>query len=271
MAEHERNYYKDGPHMLCLPSGPAFVAGGGGMRRIVQSPSMVAVLNGDLTYRQIYTDGRELEPDPLPIFMGYSVGKWEGDTFVVESNGFNEKTWLHQEGLPHTEKLRVTERYKRTDFGHMQLDVTFPDPGTFDSPLHATVKLEYAADDVILESVCNEASEGGVKHWVGDKAIDNRATAVTVTPEMLKNYTGTYRGYWLDNMTTVVVTLEDGGLFITRNNGPKSPLLPQSETTFVCPTCQWGQPYVFAQAANGPAPEVKEVQVSGQWIFKRVQ
>jgi len=271
MAEHERNYYRDGPHMLCLPSGPAFVAGGGGMRRFVQSPTMIAVLNGDLTYRQIFMDGRELEPDPLPIFMGYSVGRWDGETLVVESNGFNEKTWLHQEGLSHTEQLRITERYRRLDFGHMQLDVTYEDPGTFDSPLQVSVKMEYAADDVILESVCNEASEGGVKHWVGDKASDNRATAVSVGPELLAKYVGTYRGYWLDFMTTVEVTVEDGGLFLQRNGGQKSPLLPQSENTFVCPTCQWGQPYVFAREGGGMATQVSEIQVSGAWVFKRVQ
>ncbi len=271
MSEHERNFYKDGPHMACLPSGPGFVAGGGGLRRIVQSPTMIAVLNGDLTYRQIFMDGRALEPDPLPIFMGYSVGRWDGDTLVVESNGFNDKTWLHTEGLPHTEKLRITERYRRLDFGHLQLDVTYEDSGTFDSPLHAVVKLEYAADDVILESVCNEASEGGVKHWVGDKATDARTTAVSVAPDVLAKYVGTYQGYWLDNWITAEVTLEDGGLFSRRNGNPKTPLLAQNESTFVCPGCQWGQPYVFSAEGDGMATQVSEIQVSGAWIFKRVK
>jgi hypothetical protein len=271
MAEHERTFYKDGPHMLCLPSGPGFVAGGGGLRRIVQSPAMIAVLNGDLTYRQIFMDGRALEPDPLPIFMGYSVGRWDGDTLVVESNGFNDKTWLHTEGLSHTEKLRITERYRRLDFGHIELDVTYEDPGTFDSPLHAVVKMEYAADDVILESVCNEASEGGVKHWVGDKAADARTTAVNVPSDVLGKYVGTYQGYWLDNWITAEVTLEDGGLFLRRNGNPKTPLLAQNETTFVCPGCQWGQPYVFAREGDGMATQVSEIQVSGAWIFRRVK
>jgi hypothetical protein len=271
MAEHERTFYRDGPHMLCLPSGPGFVAGGGGMRRFVQSPAMIAVLNGDLSYRQIFMDGRALEPDPLPIFMGYSVGRWDGDTLVVESNGFNEKTWLHTEGLSHTDKLRITERYRRVDFGHIQLDVTYEDPGTFDAPLQAVVKLEYAADDVILESVCNEASEGGVKHWVGDKATDARTTAVNVGSDVLAKYVGTYQGYWLDNWITAEVTLEDGGLFLQRNGNPKTPLLAQNETTFVCPGCQWGQPYVFSREGDGMATQVSEIQVSGAWIFKRVK
>ena len=232
MAEHERTYYKDGPHMLCLPSGPAFIAGGGGMRRIVQSPTMIAVLNSDLTYRQIFMDGRALEPDPLPIFMGYSVGRWDGDTLVVESNGFNDKTWLHRKGWRTRTSCASRSATVASDFGHMQLDVTYDDPGTFDSPLHASVKLEYAADDVILELVCNEASEGGVKHWVGDKASDNRVHRSRGPSELSPNTSARIKGYWLDNLITAEFTLEDGGLFM-RRNGVKIPLLAQSETTFV--------------------------------------
>jgi hypothetical protein len=258
MAEHERNYYRDGPHMQCLPQGPAYTGGAGGgggtMRRIVQSPTVIAILNPD-----------------LPIWQGYSVGRWDGDTLVVESNGYNDKTWLHPEGLSHTENLRVTERYRRLDFGHMQVDVTYDDPGTFDDPLHAVVALEYAADDEMLELVCNEATEGGTKHWVGDKTLDARVTAVEVAPEILAKYVGTYEGIWLDFPTTVEVTLEDGALFLARNGGEKSELVAQSETTFVCTTCQWGQPYVFTREGDRMASEVREVQVSGAWIFKRVR
>jgi len=275
MAEHESNFYRDGPHMQCLPQGPSYVAGAGGgggsMRRIVQSPTVTAILNPDLTYRQIFTDGRALEADPLPIWMGYSVGRWDGDTLVVESNGYNDKTWLHPEGLQHTSLLRVTERYRRLDFGHMQVEVTYEDPGTFDAPLHAVVLLEYAADDEMLELVCNEASEGGTKHWVGDKTRDARAAAVEVAPEILGKYVGRYRGIWLDNPTTVEVTLEGGALYLSRNGGEKAELVAQSETTFVCSACQWGQPYVFTREGDGMASEVREVQVSGAWVFRRVQ
>ena len=269
MAERERNFYRDGPQFQCLPSGPAQIAGG--MRQIVQSPSVIAVLNGDLTYRQIFTDGRKLEEDPLPIWMGYSVGRWDGDTLVVESNGYNDKTWLHGEGLGHTEKLRITERYKRPDFGHIQLDITYDDPGTFTSPVHASVNLEYVTDDQLLELVCNEATEGVTKHWVGDKTTDAAVKAISVSPDILKKYVGTYRGYWLDNLTTLEVTLEDGGLAVVRNGSKKSPLLAQSDTTFLCPSCQWGQPYIFSREGDAPATQVSEIQVSGAWIFKRVK
>ena len=275
MAEHEQNFYREGPHMQCLPQGPAYLGGAGGgggnLRRIVQSPTVIAILNPDLTYRQIFTDGRALEPDPLPIWQGYSVGRWDGDTLVVESNGYNDKTWLHPEGLSHTERLRITERYRRLDFGHMQVEVTYDDPGTFDSPLRAVIAMEFAADDEMLELVCNEASEGGTKHWVGDKIADAQATAVEVAPEILVKYVGRYEGIWLDNPTAVEVTFENGALLLQRNRGEKNALVAQSETTFVCPTCQWGQPYVFTREGDGMATEVREVQVSGAWIFKRVQ
>ena len=126
------------------------------MQRIVQTSTVTAILHHDLTYRQIFMDGRTLEPNPHPTWMGYSVGRWDGDTLVVESNGYNDRTWLHRRGLSHTEDLRITERYRRLDFGHMQLEVTYDDPGTFDSPLHASVSMEFVTDDELLETVCNE-------------------------------------------------------------------------------------------------------------------
>ena len=275
MAVHERNYYRDGPMMQCMPGGPGYIAGGpaggGSLRQIVQSPSVIAILFGDLTFRQIFTDGRELENDPLPIWTGYSVGHWEGDTLVVESNGYNDKTWLHAWGLEHTENLRTTERYRRTDFGHMEVDVVFEDPGTFDDPLHTRIEMVYAADDVILEIVCNEATEGGVKHWVGDKVADARASAVELDTDTLANYVGTYEGIWLEYLTTVEVTLDNGALFLSRNGEPKEELIPQSQNTFICASCTWSQPYVFNNEGGGKAPSVQEVQVSGRWVFDRVE
>ena len=273
MAERELRYYADGPHFRCLPTGPGSLisSGEGGYRRIVQSSSVVAILNGDLTYRQIFTDGRELEPDPLPTWMGYSVGRWEGDTLVVESNGFNDKTWLHNQGLSHTASLRTTERYRRLDFGHIELDITYEDPGTFESPLRVVFALEFAADDEMLETVCNEAPQGNSANWVGTKVTDAESTAVDVDPEILAKYVGRYEGYWLDNPTTVEVTLEDGALFLRRNGGENVRMIAQSESTFVCGTCRWGQPYVFTREGDGMATEVAEVQVSGAWTFTRVE
>jgi hypothetical protein len=275
MAAHEKNYYKQGPHMQCLPSGPGYIAGagggGGGYKRIVQGSSTLAILNSDLTYRQVFLDGRKLEADPLPIWMGYSVGRWEGQTLVVESNGYNAKTWLHPEGLVHSEQLRVTERYSRPAFGRLLIDVTYADPGAFDKPLHAVVEMRYAADDEMLELVCNEAAENSSQHWTGNKLTDAAQAAVDVPVAILGGYVGRYEGIWLSNPTQVEITLEDGRLFVARNGSVRSALVAQSETTFVCPTCQWGQPYVFTRGADGVATQVSEVQVSGAWIFKRTR
>ena len=103
----------------CLPSGPE-ADKAAAWKRILQTPTAIAILNEDLTYRVIHMDGRELEANPAPSWMGYSVGRWEGDTLIVESNGFNEKTWLSRYGQSHTEALRVTERYRRRDVGHLE-------------------------------------------------------------------------------------------------------------------------------------------------------
>jgi hypothetical protein len=93
----------------CLPAGPrAILKGGDGPARIIQTRALVLILYDDLTYRQIFLDGRALPKDPNPSWMGYSVGRWEGDTLVVESTGFNERSWLDMGGHPHTESLRTS-------------------------------------------------------------------------------------------------------------------------------------------------------------------
>src|SRR5712691_7598953 len=127
VQQRTENFGKDNPLYQCLPEGPGFITGAG-TKRILQTPAMIAILNEDLTYRQIYMDGRALETAPNPSWMGYSVGHWDGDTLVVESSGFNDRTWLVG-GHPHTEALRMTERYRRTDLGHLEIAVAYQDPG----------------------------------------------------------------------------------------------------------------------------------------------
>ena len=277
MVEREDRYFQDDPRFRCLPSGPGILALGGpiaGYRRIVQNPAMIAILHADMSYRQIFMDGRELEPDPLPTWMGYSVSRWDGDTLVVESNGYNDKTWIHRDGLSHTESLRVTERYRRVDFGHIELEVTFEDPGTFDSPLQAVIDMEFQADNEMLETVCNEASEDGDR-W-GGTIIEAEEGAVEVAPEILEKYLGTYMGNWLGAPTTLEVTLEDGELVLLRTppyaeaeftGTGTSRLVAQSETAFEC-SCGLG--FIFTVDGDGIATEVSEVHVSGAWVFTRV-
>jgi hypothetical protein len=131
--------------LLCLPLGVGYITGGT-MAKIVQTPALIVMLNDDLTYRQIHMDGRSLEKEPNPSWMGYSVGRWDGDALVVESNGFNGRTWLDFGGHPHTEALRVIERYTRSDYGHLQLQVTLEDPSLYAKPMTFPVKGELAAD-----------------------------------------------------------------------------------------------------------------------------
>ena len=277
MAERERSFFDDAPYYRCLPSGPGYITAGpivSGSRRIVQNPIVIAILHSDLVYRQIFMDGRELEPDPFPTWMGYSIGRWEGDTLVVESNGYNDKTWLHSQGLSHTENLRITERYRRPDFGRLQIEITYEDPGLFDSPVHALAELKFAADDELLENVCNEASEGR-SHW-GGEITEAEQKAVEIAEEILAKYVGTYDGTWLGRLITLEFTLEDGALFLERTPpyeetgftaAAKSRLVAQSGTAFEC-SCGLG--FVFTAKGEEMATEVAEVHVSGAWTFKRV-
>src|SRR6266849_83945 len=172
---------------------------------------MMVILNEDLTYRQIYMDGRALETDPNPSWMGYSVGHWDGDTLVVvESNGFNDRTWLvgyH----PHTEALRITERFRRADFGHLQIAVTYQDPKAYSKAWTVPIRAQLAADTELLESVCNEFTDNGQEHWIG-KVSDAEKTAVKVAPEVLAKNVGVYKGLYLERPRTVEVTLSDGTL-----------------------------------------------------------
>ncbi len=280
MAEAERRFYTTDPRFHCLPSGPSSYPAGmsvGGIRRIVQHPDLVAVLNPDMTYREIFMDGRELEPEPLlPTWMGYSTGRWEGDTLVVESNGYNDKTWLTREGLPHTEQLRITERYTRIDYGRMALEITYEDAGTFTEPVHATVDLVLRPDGAMLEVICNE-SETSRRHYSGE--IDQAEGKVVEIPEdILRNYVGTYRGVWLGNTITATVTLENGELFLTRSprysdtggntDSDTSRLIPQSTNAF---DSSFGLGWVFNVDETGRAVSVSEVHVSGAWAFPRVE
>jgi hypothetical protein len=205
-----KDFFKTRPMFQCLPSGPATFGESVSAtvwKRILQTPSLIAILNDDLTYRQIFMDGRALEKKPNPSWMGYSVGHWEGDALVVDSFGFNDRTWLNDHGLPHTEALRMAERYQRRDFGHLRIDLTFTDPSAYAKPLSLVVNMELAADTEMLETVCETSSD----HWV----TSERPATVSVAPEVLASYVGTYSGIWAGRPRTVEVSLSAGGLAIT--------------------------------------------------------
>jgi hypothetical protein len=262
IQQHAENFGIDNPHYKCLPDGPNYITGGG-MMRFLQSPAMTVILNDDLTYRVIHTDGRALESGPNPSWMGYSVGRWDGDTLVVESNGYNDRTWLLS-GYPHTEALRMTERFRRTDFGHMEITVSFQDPGAYNRAWTLPLRAQLAADTELMEAVCGEFPDNGQQHWVG-KASDAEKTAVKVAPEVLAKYVGVYKGIYLRNSRTVEVTLTDGTLSVSLNGGPKQPIFPQSETDF----SGTGLAYKFIRDSHGIATQVVETHVSGDYKFER--
>jgi hypothetical protein len=129
--------------------------------KIVQSPRMAVILyESDNSHRQIHTDGRTFPKEfELPAYLGYSVGHWEGETLVVETAGFNGKTVLDLLGHPHSEAMRVVERYRRRDFGHMDVETTFDDPKMYTKPFTITVPHDLLADADIFESFCENEKD----------------------------------------------------------------------------------------------------------------
>jgi hypothetical protein len=269
---------KDGMQVRCLPLGPAYPTSGDStgseMTRIVQTPQLIVMLNPDLTYRQIWMDGRRLEAAPNPSWMGYSVGRWDGDTLVVESFGFNAGTWLDRDGNPHTEQLRLTERYRRPTFGNLEVEVTFDDRGSYTRPWTVKVSALFAPDTEMLEWVCNEGASRSLAHWVG-VASDAEKNAVQIAPQILARYTGTYieqAPYWrsvqiggasLTAGRTVSITVEDGKLVGDMDGRGKQVLIASSQTEF---TGLYGLGVEFIDGGSGGL-YVKHV--SGNYRFAR--
>jgi len=183
------------------------------------------MLYEDLAYRQIFLDGRQLPADPNPDWMGYSACHWEGDTLVVESAGFNERTWLDFAGHGHTEGLRMTERFRRRDFGHMDLQITLDDPKAYAKPWTVSAGGALAADTELLEYVCSE-NEKDQRHLVGRTDEEKK---VTVPPEILAQYVGVYE---VGARNVFNITLVNGELLIDLQGKGKVPMIPLSETMF---------------------------------------
>jgi hypothetical protein len=220
--QRELNFRRDTDGINCLPPGPKAGIGVGNLPlRIIQTPGIIAVLYEYQTiYRQIFTDGRPLPVDANPTWMGYSAGRWDGDTLVVTTVGYNDRTSLDLAGHPHTEALRLTERYHRVDYGHINLQVTYDDPKAYARPWTQDVKLDLMPDGDLIEYVCE--NERDKRHLVGTSAEE-----VAVPSGVLSQYVGTYG----TGRFPAVVSLEKGQLMIDPGSG-KIPLIAQSETTF---------------------------------------
>ncbi len=145
------------PDQRCLPLGVPRAELISFPFKIVQMPGLIVMMyEPDNTHRQIYTDGRKLPADPNPTWLGYSVGHWEGETMVVDSAGFNDKVWIDSAGHPTSDSLHIQERFRRRDFGHMDLQITIDDPKMYNKPFTFKVTQLLLPDSDIFEYFCNE-------------------------------------------------------------------------------------------------------------------
>ena len=221
--QREDDYRRDTDGIRCLPPGPKAGIGVGNLpMKIVQTANLVVVLYEYQTlFRQFFTDGRGLPEDPNPTWMGYSVGRWDGDTLVVTTAGYNDRTSLDLAGHPHTEALRVTERYHRRDIGHLEVQVTLDDPKAYTRPWTLPMEFDLIPDEELIEYVCE--NERDAPHLVGKSGEEAHVPA-----EVLAQYAGTYGG----PAFPVVVSLEGSRLMITRGGAGKIPLVAHSESSF---------------------------------------
>ena len=134
--------------------------------KIVQTPGLIAILYEEFNnYRQVFLDGRGFPADLDRRWLGYSIGKWEGETLVVDTRGFVDETWLDFGGRPATDALHVIERYRRRDFGHLEIQFTFDDPKAYVKPWTVTVPFDLLPDTEIIEQICDNELDAG--HLVG--------------------------------------------------------------------------------------------------------
>jgi hypothetical protein len=254
------DFATENPIARCLPPGPA-VRAMLAIVKIVQTRSLIVMLyESGILDRQVFMDGRTLPEDPNPTWMGYSVGHWDGDTLVVESAGFNDKTWLDLVGHPHTEELRVTERFTRRDFGHMQLQMTIDDQWAYTKPFTVPVDLQFVADTELLEEVCNE-NERDAARIAGTKM-----SAITLASNVLSAFPGTYEviaGARFAAGSIFVVSLAGDQVTLQRPGDKIGlPLAPIADTHFVL--IGGGADIEFIKDANGAMTQLIFRSVEGE-------
>ena len=155
------------PLTHCLPTGAVRLHMVPLFRKYVQVPGLIVILNEhNASYRQIFTDGRPLPVDPNPSWNGYSSGKWDGDTLVVETTGFRDGLWLDTGGSPLTDAARLTEKFRRVDYGTMEIELTIDDPKAYTKPWTIRVKHIIVPDSELLDYICLE-NEKDVRHLPG--------------------------------------------------------------------------------------------------------
>ena len=158
---------KDDPVSRCQPAAALRLFTFPQYRKIVQIPGLMLLLSErDVTFRQIFTDGRALPEDPQPTFHGYASGHWEGDTLVVQSNGFRDGMWLDRSGSPMTDAAKLTERFRRVNYGNLEIQITVDDPKAYTAPWTVTLRQFIVLNTELLEYFCQE-NEKDQTHLVG--------------------------------------------------------------------------------------------------------
>jgi len=163
LKERRDNNSKDNPEAHCLPMGIMQFHTQGAPRKFIQTPSVIVILyEASMGMRQIFTDGRSIPTDdPQPWFYGYSIGKWEGDTLVVETRGLRDGGWLDIVGTPLTDAATLTERFRRVSYGRMEIDITVDDPKVYTRPWTVRVNQRIMPDQELIEFVCEENQRFG--------------------------------------------------------------------------------------------------------------
>jgi hypothetical protein len=158
---------KDDPTSHCLPGGVVKTHTTPLLRKMIQVPGLVLILSErNVSFRQIFTDGRPLPEDPNPTWNGYSVGKWEGDSLVVKTNGLRDGLWLDRSGSPLTDAASITERFRRANYGQLEIQITVDDPKAYTAPWTIKMNQFIVLDTELLDYVCLE-NEKDIKHLVG--------------------------------------------------------------------------------------------------------
>jgi hypothetical protein len=157
VKERTANFAKDDPHVKCLPDTFLRAYGLPHLLKFVQTPGLLVMLNEmNAGYRQVYMDGRRLPVDPVPNWQGYSTARWEGDTLVVDSNGFRDDIWIDWSGSVITEAAKVRERIRRPNFGSLEIEVTVDDPKAYTRPWTVPLRMRFATDTDLVDEICLE-------------------------------------------------------------------------------------------------------------------
>ena len=244
--KRQLEFGKDSMETLCLPLGPAYLTTRYRTARVVQTPTLIMIAFDDGMHRQIFMDGRTLEPDPNPTWMGYSVGRWEGDVLVVESNGYTDRSWLDFGGHPHTEELRITERYTRRDIGRIDVQVAMVDPTVYAKPITFSMPMALQADTELLEGFCENHHKSRER-----MASTTAAQVVQVPAATLARYVGTYDTENDGVKHVVAISQEGASLWLDYDGVGKELLIALTPERF-----SWSGTIVEFSSATGGGPNI---------------